>query len=92
MASKQLVIICADGIKGLLHIHQDDTIADMRIRTHKELNDDLITTPTFGFRVNKLYIRNKRRRGRMGTWSMTMRMILILVSEQRHYQGWKTLL
>ena len=60
ITTKQLVITCADEIKGLLDVHQDDTLADVRNRIHEELDDDLIVTPAFGFHLNGIRVSEKQ--------------------------------
>ena len=60
MTTKQLVITCADGIKGYLDVHQDDTLADLRTRIHEELDDDLVIVPAFGFHLNGIRVSEKQ--------------------------------
>lgn len=61
MPTKELVIICADGIKGVLDVQETDTLADVRKQIEDELDDDLIV-PDYGFHVGEIRISVKQER------------------------------
>ena len=56
---KELIIICAGGIKGTVDVSETDTLADVRKRIEDELDDDLLI-PNFAFHVDGVRISIKQ--------------------------------
>ena len=50
MITQQLIITCAGGVKGLLDVSENETLADVRSRLYNELDADL-SLPHFGFYI-----------------------------------------
>ena len=51
-ATKELNLTCFNGVKGSIDTTETDTLATLRDKIHKELDDDMIPIPDFGFHVN----------------------------------------
>ena len=58
--TKQLILECADGLKGVVDILETDTLAHVRNKIYDEWDDDLIPLPDFGFHVDEIRISLKQ--------------------------------
>ena len=58
--TKQLILECADGLKGVIDILETDTLAHVRNKIYDEWDDDLIPLPDFGFHVDEIRISLKQ--------------------------------
>lgn len=66
--TKELILICAGGIKGVLDVQEHDTLASVRTLIDQELDDDLII-PDFAFHVNSVRISRKQESKKLA-WSV----------------------
>eukprot|EP01083_Nonionella_stella_P070254 187862_1 len=69
MATLQLIITCADGIKGTLDVRENDTLADVRTQMYEELDADLIL-PSFGFHINGNIRISKKQEKKKKAWDL----------------------
>jgi len=76
MTTKELIITCAGGVKGLLDVSENDTLADIRNQVYDELDEDLIL-PNFAFRVNGRIRISKKQEKKKLAWDLLDRNLSI---------------
>jgi len=81
MPTKELVLVCAGGIKGVLDVQEKDTLADVRIQIDEELDDDLIV-PDFAFHVDDVRISQKQERKKLA-WLVLDKIVSIQAKRSR---------
>lgn len=59
MTTKDLILTCVGGIKGVVDVNENDTLADVRAMIYSELDEDLIL-PDFAFHVDDVRISEKQ--------------------------------
>ena len=52
ICTKELIITCAGGVKGLLDVSENDTLADIQNQVDDELDHEDLILPNFAFRIN----------------------------------------
>ena len=81
MPIKELVLVCAGGIKGVLDVQEKDTLADVRIQIDEELDDDLIVSD-FAFHVDDVRISQKQERKKLA-WLVLDKRVSIQAKRSR---------
>ena len=76
MQTKELIITCAGGVKGLLDVSENDTLADIRNQVCGELDADLIL-PSFAFRINGDIRISKKQETKKRAWDLLDRNLSI---------------
>uniref|UniRef100_A0A7S1ZFA6 Uncharacterized protein n=1 Tax=Ditylum brightwellii TaxID=49249 RepID=A0A7S1ZFA6_9STRA len=71
--TKELVLVCAGGIKGALDVKEKDTLADVRCQIEEEFDDDLIV-PDFAFHVDGIRISQKQEKKKLG-WQIVGKVV-----------------
>ena len=82
MTTKELVLLCAGGTKGVLEIKEKDTLADVRIQIDKELDDDLIV-PDFAYYVDGVRISQKQECKKLA-WQVLDKIVSLRAKRSRY--------
>jgi len=82
MTTKELVLLCAGGTKGVLEVKEKDTLADVRIKIDKELDDDLIV-PDFAYYVDGVRISQKQECKRFA-WQVLDKFVSLRAKHSRY--------
>jgi len=81
MTTKELILICAGGVKGYLDVGEKDTLEDVRCLIEEELDDDLIM-PNFAFHVDDIRISNKQEKKKLA-WQILNKVVSIQPKRSR---------
>mmetsp|Transcript_40010 Transcript_40010/g.60078 ORF Transcript_40010/g.60078 Transcript_40010/m.60078 type:complete len:419 (-) Transcript_40010:750-2006(-) len=81
MTTKELILICAGGVKGYVDVGEKDTLEDVRYQIKEELDDDLII-PNFAFQIGDIRVSQKQEKKKLA-WQILNKVVSLQPKRSR---------
>jgi len=81
MTTKELILICAGGVKGYVDVGEKDTLEDVRYQIKEELDDDLIV-PNFAFQIGDIRVSQRQEKKKLA-WQILNKVVSLQPKRSR---------